>query len=268
MRNRTLVVGLLLVGLVVGLALNAAGSLQQVHDMVFSALAPLQYSVHWASLRLAETVQVVRNMRTLQDRVAELQRIVDQLTVENLELREADIERLQLREQLRFKLTNPSYDLIAAEVIGYDPSLLLHYITIDRGTADGVGVNMPVVTAQGLVGRVTVAFVHSSRVMLLADPSSSVNAILQTSRVTGIVRGRGRQNLVLDFVQSDLEIDVGEIILTSGLGGAFPKRLVIGQVTEVKRNDVDMFQEVRVRPAVDFDRLEMVMVIRGFTNLD
>ncbi|MGC8787883.1 MAG: rod shape-determining protein MreC, partial [Anaerolineae bacterium] len=244
-RSKALVL-LLVIGLLGGIILHPTGYFQPVENAVFTVLAPLQYSFHWVSVRIANGVQTLRDLRTLQSRIQELQDTVDRLMIENVRLREAEIERAILREQLQFKLANPTYELLAAEVIGRDPSNLMQYIIIDRGTNDGIAVGMPVVTARGLVGRVTAVYPQSARVMLLTDPSSSVNALIQSSRATGVVQGQGQRGLAMRYIEQSEQVEVGDIVLTSGLGGNFPKRLVIGQVTAVKRNDVEMFQEVRL----------------------
>lgn len=269
LQNRSVALALLLlVGLLAGMLLYPTGYLQPVEDVVFTVLAPLQYSFHWASAGIASGVQTLKDLGSLRAQVRELQETVDRLMIENVRLREADIERANLREQLHFKLANPTYELLAAEVIGHDPSNLLHYIIIDRGTEDGVATGMPVVTTRGLVGRVTSVYPHSARVMLLTDPASSVNALIQSSRATGVVQGQGLRSLIMRYVEQNEQVQVGDIVLTSGLGGNLPKRLVIGQVTAVKRNEVEMFQEVQVQSAVDFDRLEMVLVIQNFVPID
>jgi len=269
LRNRsTVLVVLLVAALLIGMALGPTGYLQPVEDGFFTLLAPLQYSVRWASSRAAAVVEAVRQFRTLQARVEELQATVDRLMIENVQLREAEIERAELREQLQFKLANPTYDLMAAEVIGHDPSNLLHYIVIDRGSEEGLAVGMPVVTARGLVGRIAAVYPQASQVMLLTDPSSSVNAQIQRTRATGIVQGQPPRDLIMRFVEQSEEVESGDIVLTSGLGGNFPKRLVIGQVTSVQRDDVEMFQEIRVQSAVQFDRIETVLVVKGFSPID
>jgi rod shape-determining protein MreC len=262
--RRVVLVLVLIAGLLAGILLRPTGYLKPVENVVFTLLAPLQYSFHWVATRITNGIQMIRGLRTLQSRVDELQQTVDRLMIENLRLREAEIELTVLREQLQFKVANPTYQLLAAEVIGRDPSNLLNYIMIDRGTEDGLAIGMPVVTARGLVGSLTAVYPHSARVMLLTDPSSSVNALIQSSRATGIVQGQGRENLTLLYVEQREQVQVDDIVLTSGLGGNFPKRLVIGQVRSVKRNDVDMFQEILVQSAVDFDRLETVLVMQGF----
>lgn len=254
----------LLAGLLAGVLLRPAGYLKPAENVVFTLFAPLQYGFHWVIARIAHGIETLRELGTLQSRVDELQQTVDRLMIENLRLREAEIELAVLREQLQFKLANPTYELLAAEVIGRDPSNLLHYIMIDRGAEDGLAIGMPVVTARGLVGSLTNVYPRSARVMLLTDPTSSVNALIQSSRATGIVQGQGRGDLLLRYVEQREKVQVDDIVLTSGLGGNFPKRLVIGQVRAVKRNDVDMFQEILVQSAVDFDRLETVLVMQSF----
>jgi len=251
------VVGLLLLALVAGTILQPTGYLRPVEDIVFTVLAPLQYSLHWVGTRITNLVRTIRDLGSLQARVKELQDTIDRLMIENVRLREAEIERAYLREQLQFKLANPTYELLAAEVIGYDPSNLLQYVTIDRGSDDGIGVGMPVVTSRGLVGKVTSVYPRSARVMLLTDPASSVNALIQSSRATGVVQGQGRRGLIMRYVEQGEQVQAGDIVLTSGLGGNLPKRLVVGQVTAVKR-----------RSAVDFDRLEAVLVIQNFVPTD
>jgi rod shape-determining protein MreC len=255
---------ILLAGLLAGILLRPTGYLKPAEDVAFTLFAPLQYSFHWVATRITHGIQMIRELRTLQSRVAELQQTVDRLMIENLRLREAEIEAAVLREQLQFKLANPTYELLAAEVIGRDPSNLLHYVIIDRGTEDGLAIGMPVVTARGLVGSITTVYPHSARVMLLTDTASSISALIQSSRATGIVQGQGRSSLTLRYVEQTEQVQVDDIVLTSGLGGNFPKRLVIGQVQAVKRNDVEMFQEILVQSAVDFDRLETVLVMQGF----
>jgi len=266
-RRATLIL-VLLAFLLAGIVLRPAGYLNPIENLVFGALAPLQYSLGWLGQQVSSRVVAIRELGSLQARNRDLQEAVDRLMIENVRLREAEIERTSLREQLHFKLSNPTYELLAAEVIGYDPSNLLHYIIIDRGSRDGIRTGQPVVTALGLAGRVTSVYVQSSRVLLLTDPSSSVSALIESSRATGIVRGQGRGALSMGYVELADQVQVDDIVLTSGLGGSLPKRLVIGKVSAVRRDDVHMFQEIQVLSAVRFDRLESVLVIQGFSPID
>jgi rod shape-determining protein MreC len=248
--------------------LRPTGYLQPLEDIVATMLAPVQYSLEYASATVTGWLETLRDVGSLQARVRELEETVDSLMVENVRLREAEIERAHLRELLQFKMANPAYESLAAEVIGRDPSNLLHYVTVDRGSDDGIAIGMPVVTARGLVGSVISVYPTSARVMLLTEVASSVSALVQSSRATGVVQGQAQRGMVMRYVEQSVQVQVGDIILTSGLGGNFPKGLLIGQVTAVDRNDVDMFQEVQLRSAVDFDRLESVLVIQSFEPID
>jgi rod shape-determining protein MreC len=125
---------------------------------------------------------------------------------------------------------------------------------------------MPVISARGLVGQISEVNLRSAKAMLITDLASSVNAISQETRATGIVQGDLSGALLMRFIQQNEKIEKGNIILTSGLGGRFPKRLVIGQVQAIKARDVDMFQTVELRPSVDFNTLEVVQVILNFTT--
>ena len=136
---------------------------------------------------------------------------------------------------------------------------------IDRGSEDGVTHGMPVITARGLVGQVSDTFLHSAKVLLITDLASSVNALSQETRTTGVVQGDVSGGLLMRFIQQGEKIEKGNIILTSGLGGKFPKRLVIGQVQLVRALDVELFQSAELRPSVDFHTLETVMIITNFS---
>jgi rod shape-determining protein MreC len=192
--------------------------------------------------------------------------------IENVRLKELESENEALRQLLQFTQANPTDSYRAAEVVGHvigqDPSNLLRYIIIDVGTGDGVAKGMPVVTDRGLVGRIVEVSSRSSKVLLINDVSSSVNAIIQSSRATGIVEGKADGGLVMKYIPQPVEVNVGDIILTSGLGATFPKRLVIGQVTAVHKRDIELFQEAEIKPTVDFDRVEIVLVLTSFEPIE
>ena len=253
---------------VTGMVLDRTDRLQPVKNFVAQFTAPVQEILFSITGRLTNVRQFFINVEACRAQNEELQTLVDQLIIENVRLREAEIENVTLREQLNFKQANPSFELLSAQVIGRDPTNLLGYLIIDRGTAEGLAVGMPVLTHRGLVGRITESNPHSSKVLLITDASSSVNALIQDSRATGIVQGRIGQGLVMRYIQQEEEIKVGDLVLTSGLGGNFPTRLIIGQVTEVRKKDVELFQEAEVRAAADFRELEMVMVLTSFVPID
>lgn len=262
-----------LVASVVILLVGSAGLLRPAEGAASVVIVPVQYALHRAVEGLGNLLRVPYDLRYLRAENQRLQMQVDELIYQLALRNEIELENIALRELLDLKerspdILGPDADLLTAEVIGHDPSSLLRYITIDRGSRDGVQVGMPVITARGLVGQVREVRTNSAKVVLLTDPSSEVNALIQRSRATGIVQGQTGPNLVLRYLpQTEGIAQPGDLVLTSGLGGHFPRRLLIGEIIEVKRSDVDMFQEARLRPAVDLDGLEMVFVVRHFTPI-
>jgi len=248
----------------VWLVLDSLGTTNPIRESLTGVIAPLQLVFTRAASPVLDLVASFRARADLQQENAELKEQIAALRAEVVQLSEAQYENEDLRRQLGFKSAVPSFQLIAAEVIGRDPSAYLHYLLIDRGAEDGIRKGMPVLTDAGLVGRVSRVNRGSSQVMLLTDPESSVAAYIQRSRATGVVQGQLQQELVMRYILQDETVVVGDVVLTSGMGGGLPKRLVIGQVVEVRRNDVDMHQEALVQPAVDMESLEQVMVLLNY----
>ena len=221
---------------------------------------------------LTEAVDFLLELRNLRQRNAELEQVTGSLLVENFELREVQRENELMRNLLRFAQTRPGMEVrgaqIVARVIGQESNNFLAYIMLDLGTVHGVEVGMPVVTDQGLVGRISEVTDTTSKVLLITDASSAVNAILQSSRLNGVVRGNPGGDLIMDYIPQGEEYSVGEIVFTSGLGSRFPKGIPIGQVVEKRQRDIDVFQQAVVQPTVDFSRLELVMVVTNFDPLE
>jgi rod shape-determining protein MreC len=134
-------------------------------------------------------------------------------------------------------------------------------VLIDRGRRNGVAAGNPVVTDQGVVGLVTATSSRAAKTMLLLDRQSSIDGIVQRSRARGIVHGQGTGELSFQFVVRGGDVQVGDVVITSGLGGVYPKGLRIGQVTEVSDPGGQLVQTATLRPAVDFGRLEQVFVM-------
>jgi rod shape-determining protein MreC len=206
----------------------------------------------------------------LRSQIADLKRENEQLRQEALSAGELRLENQQMRDQLQIKGTKPTLSWIPARVIGYDANPLVHSQTISVGTREGVADGMTVITTEGLVGRVLSSGPTTSRVLLCTDVSSSVNALLQDSRARGVVNGSQTGLLAMRYIGQGDVVRSGDRVLTSGLGGNFPPGLLVGHVVDVRQKDVDMFKESRIEPAVDFDRIEEVLVVTNFlpTKLD
>jgi rod shape-determining protein MreC len=257
---------------ILGFILARLGQLQPIEGVLFRLLAPAQAQLGALGHNLEDIAQTARDLRDLRQRNQQLTELANQLLVENVRLKEVEAENQTLRRLADFVESSSGRSFKAAEVrarvVGREPNDLLQYIVIGAGSEDGIAAGMPVVTERGLVGRVVRVFSHAARVQLIIDADSSVNALVQRSRATGMVKGQVGGRLVLDYVQQgETLVEVGDLLLTSGLGGGYPRQIVIGQVTALTRKDYEMFQQAEVKPTVDFDRLEIVLVITNFTPL-
>ncbi|MDH5298097.1 MAG: rod shape-determining protein MreC [Desulfobulbaceae bacterium] len=183
----------------------------------------------------------------------------------NNQYREAVATNVRLSKLLGFKQTMESPTLTAT-IVGKDPSLWFKTVIIDRGSSDGVQQGMPVVTEAGIVGQILSASPHYSKVLLTCDPNSAIDALIQSSRVQGIVKGQG-SGYQLNYVLKNFAVREGDTIVTSGLGGIFPKGLPVGTVTKVTKSRRGMFQEIIIKPSVDFSQLEHLIIIMKENSL-
>lgn len=285
MRRRTWRSWLPLVFLILSilfLALHETRVLAPVERGLQVVLAPLQRAATALVRGIGDLSQTVRAVRDLRARVAELEEQVNALTIENVRLREYEAEAVQLRGLLGFVEANPTWAFLGADVVGrsacintpcgdvvgQEPNPYLRYITINVGQADGVAVGMPVVTGGAvLVGRVAETGLHTSKVRLVTDTGHSVAAILQQSRATGLLVGQADGSLRMVYIPQEDTVQVGDVVLTSGLGGVFPRGLVLGQVIQLIKQDFALFQEAIVNPAVDYRRVELTLVVTSFRPL-
>jgi rod shape-determining protein MreC len=158
-----------------------------------------------------------------------------------------------------------------ARVTGKSPTRWEAWVQIDKGSADGLEVDQPVVGAtpmagetlagKGLVGKVVAVTPHSAQVQLITDSASSVAAKIQGSRAEGIVEGSVSGTLTMDFVDRDIVVDPKLVVVTSGFGGIYPPAIPIGIVADVSEEDVNIYKEIEIQAFVDFRVLEEVMVL-------
>lgn len=173
---------------------------------------------------------------------------------------ETELANARLRNLLDFQ-KNISEQIVAAEVIGKDPSTWFKTVIIDKGKADGLSKGLPVVMPQGIAGQVIETANHYSKVMLIIDRNSAVDALVQRTRARGIIKGESTDQCRLDYVLRKKDVRIGDIIVSSGSDGVYPKGLRIGRVSEVIEHDADIFHEVFITPFVDFEKLEEVLVV-------
>jgi rod shape-determining protein MreC len=190
----------------------------------------------------------------------DLRGIVARLEGENLRYREAIVasERFQHLADFRAQHDVP---MLPANVVAQDLSSWFRSVVIDRGSGSGIEAGMPVINGQGVVGVVAGTTAGASKVLLVVDLQSRIDAYVQRSRARGTVRGWTARECDFDYVLRDADVRPGDVLLTSGLGAVYPKGLVVGTVTEVERKPYGLFRRARVRPAVGFRDLEEVFVI-------
>jgi rod shape-determining protein MreC len=269
---RRLIPYLLIGAVLAGLIVQRAGLWQPIEGLLSQAAAPLQKGLSQVIAQVQGLTQTARDLRELRQRNVELEAENARLLLEIVRLREIEVEAALQRDLLNFAQSHPTFDIQGAHVVGLvigrDPTNLQRYLTLDVGRKAGVARNMPVVTNRGLVGRISDVGETWSRVLLITDVSSSVNAITQSSRATGLVQGRPDGLPVMrDIPQADT-VSVGDTVFTSGLGGNFPRQILVGQITAVDRNDYDLYQTAVVQPTVDFDHLEVVLIITDFEPIE
>jgi rod shape-determining protein MreC len=235
------------------------------------AAAPLNFVsgiVNRVTLSLTRGIDDLTELETLRQRNVDLEESLAQLQSEVVELREIESDYNRLAELLDYTTSVQNQEFLAADVIlQADLNSLLRTIVINKGARDGIVVGTPVVTRQGLVGRITQVTADSSRVLLITDPSSAISGRLQTSRAEGSITGRAG-GLVMTYIPLGAAIEQGDLVLTSGLGGNLPPDIVIGVVTSVQKFEFELYQQAQIQSLVDFNTLEIVLVITNFQPAD
>jgi rod shape-determining protein MreC len=256
--------------LVVGgiMALALGGYFSSASNVFTGSLVNVQA---WFSARfvaLQDFFTSPRDMASLRQRNAELEGELAELQSQVIQLQQQVGEAQILRALVDFAQANPENRYRGAAVIGRDPSPFLHYVIINRGSNDGILRGMPVVTNQGLIGRIDAVIADAARVQLITDPASSVNVRLQNAETEASLVGSVTGDLTLELIPQDIIIQQGDLVLTSGLGGSYPPDLIIGQVVNPRSRDIDLFQQATVQPVVDFNQLQLVLVITNFQPVD
>jgi rod shape-determining protein MreC len=189
-----------------------------------------------------------------------LKKSLNQFIGKNNQWHEIELANSRLRDLLKFQKA-PTHQVVAAEVIGKDPSGWFKTIVIDKGKTDGLQKGLPVVLPTGIVGQVIEAAGHYSKVMLLIDRNSAVDALVQRSRARGIIKGESADQCRFEFVLRKHDVKIGDTVIASGLDGVYPKGLRIGRVSDINQRNSDIFYEITVAPFVDYEKLEEVLVI-------
>jgi len=248
------------------MALALGGYFSGTSNIFTSSLITVQSWLTSRVVAIQDFLTAPRDIATLRQRNAQLEAEVSDLQAQIIQLQQEVGDTQIMAALLDFERANPQYQYQPAAVIGLDPSPFLHYVIINRGSNDGILRGMPVVTDQGLIGRVDAVIADAARVQLITDPASDVNVRLQNALVDASLIGSVTGDLTLELIPQDKIIEEGDLVLTSGLGGGYPPNLIVGQIINVRA--LDLFQVATVQPVVDFNHLPIVLVIVNFKPVD
>ncbi|MGA9207407.1 MAG: rod shape-determining protein MreC [Terriglobales bacterium] len=261
-RNASLLV-LVLFAQVLGLAVQVkrpeTGGTHLLRFWVVNAISPLEKSLVSTSHGIRDVFRNYVYLRGVRHENRDLKEQLERLRIEQVRLSEDAAQARRLQALLGFKEQFIS-QTVAAQVIGSSGSDQSHVVYIDKGTSDGIKPDMAVITPDGIVGKVLRVYHASSQVLLINDPDSGVGAILESSRLQGILRGTAAGETMLRYVMSDEKVTAGDRVLTSGGDRIFPKGLPVGTVQQTNPGS-DLFLNIRVKPAADLSRLEEVLVV-------
>jgi len=264
--------------IVIGLSSRAGSKVNWLSNIINVPLAPLQKFFTFSAGKIEDGISFFKDIKEvkqeneyLKERLAELEGI-------NRELESLKMQNEELRQSLNLKDRFDDYEIMGANVIAKDPGNWFSVFTIDRGTKDGIVMDKkgmysgyyPVITNQGLVGRVDSSNAFSSKVISIIDEDSTVSGLITKSRHMVIVRGdlelREKGLCIVEYISPDADIGPGDTIETSGLGGIYPKGIIIGTVKEVIKSPNSIDSYAILEPAVDFQKLERVYVLKSNYN--
>jgi rod shape-determining protein MreC len=270
LQSRSLLVVILILVSLGLLAFGRSPWLEPVRNVVQWPLSGLQRSITTLSNNFAGLFQSNPDVEALRRRLVELEAENTRLVGEVAQLKENEAEVRVLEGLLNYARSQPENKYLAANLIGRDTSPFLTYLIFDRGSDNGVTRDMPVVTGEGLVGRVVEVTSNACKVIPITDPASAVAGRLQNSRETGMVVGQLGGGLQMQFITQQSRVEPGERVLTSGLGGAYPPGIIIGTLSAVQKQDYEVLQQADITPAVDVNRLEIVLIITNYrpANVD
>lgn len=260
---------LILSFLVLGILLLALGG--YLAPLTRVAFAPLVDAQTWFAVRylaIQDFITAPRNLARLNQRIAQLEAENARLQSQNIELQQKNAELEVLSALLDFARAHPDPQYMSATVIGRDPNPFMRYVHINRGSDDGLRRGMPVVSQQGLVGRISEVIANAATIQLITDPGISINIRLQESGAEAVLGGSITGEVELELIPQDATVETGDLVLTSGLGGNYPPSILIGQITGVRKRPFDLYQTASVQPIVDFSKLNIVLVVTNFRPVD
>ena len=245
---------------VLSLSLKRAPVVQTAEGVLITVTAPVMNGLHFVGDSLQRLWLGYFYLVGARKENAELKRQLDEYAQKEVRYQEALLlaRRLEALLDLKKQLALP---ITGARVVAYDPSQWSRCVIIDTGKEEGVTVGLPVLSGDGIVGRIVQAYPHYAKVMLIVDRNSGADAMVQRTRVRGILQGKGGNRCSLEYVPKNADVEVGDLVLASGLGGISPAGQVFGRVTHVDKKSHGPFQEIMVTPG-NLSALEEVLIVK------
>ena len=267
-RTLYLLVALVLVSLAL-ILLSQGRTLQPLEGVASAIFNPIQQAVSGVTTTIGGWFSGIGRTGELEAENKRLREALDAVTAENARLQEMGRENERLRAMLKFQNERPNVEAVVANSIGGDPSGLTRVLTIDQGTNSGIKQGMAVTSPGGiLVGTIGTVKPDRASVVLITDVNSSIPVATQRAQVPGVLDGQWQKggNLTVTHIPRDADVQNGDVLVTSGLGGSFPKGLLCAQIQTVRQNDVQVEKDAEAIPLVDLNSLEVVLVVTDGTS--
>lgn len=250
--------------IIVGLIfLNFPSISKEVKNFFYLISSPIQRTLNKFIEQIKNSGEFLNSLRNISQENARLEEEIKNLLAQNVELKEFKKENEFLRSYFNLP-TIQKYQIDLANIISRDFQGLEKYILIDKGKLAGIEKNMPVVVFENiLIGKVTDIFDNFSKVILITSASNKIPALIQESRVEGLIEGKQKNILSMNLIPKDIKVEKDQTVITSGIEGIFPKGLLIGKILTVEVLENEMFLKIEVRPAIEIEGLEKVFIIKN-----
>ncbi len=268
-KSRALVITIIILILIVciGLTMNPASNINWIGNLISVPFTSVEKAFSYTGQKVEDGINLFDNVHKLQAENKELREKIDTLNNERTEYLRLKRENEDLRKVFDLKDQLAESEFVGANIIARDGGNLFNIFLTDKGSANGIDYNMPVITSKGLVGKVVSAQPFSSKIISILEDGSSVSAIVAKSGDYVVVKGDiklEKEGLCkLEYIPAELDLIQGDVIETSGIGGIYPKGIIIGTVKEIRSGESDLDKYAIIQPAVDLKRINQVVILKN-----
>ncbi len=247
---------------ILSLSFKRAPVMKTVEGVIISLTAPVIRGLNTAGSSVRQVWLDYFYLVGVRQENAELKRQLAEYDQKEVRYQESLLEarRLEALLDLKKQLALP---VAGARVVAYDPSQWSRCVIIDMGKSEGASLGLPVLGSGGIVGRIVEVYPHYAKVMLIVDRDSGADAMVQRTRVRGILQGKGGNRCALEYVPKNADVEVGDLVMASGLGGIYPPGQTFGRVSQIDKGTGGPFQEIIVTPGENLSALEEVLIVKS-----